>query len=223
MTELVYERALELQDREGKTYRRVLVYAERQPAGTWAAWVEFVPASGEAVIRTDRETTQSTLKGVAYWATGLQRTYFEGALDRASRLTEPSPRPPPNAPTTGGGMVSFRVRSAHPRVTFRVMAAPTVIPGQRRPVEEEGADEGAFIYVRTVEPALLEMPRIYEFLAHFPSSSAAAGLAGRLEEDLRGTGATLEIRRVEVPIESAAILTALLTAAASGPELTGGR
>jgi hypothetical protein len=223
-TELVHERMLELRDRQGKTYRRVLVYAERQSAGTWGAWVEFVSASGEAVVRTERETTQSTLNGCAYWATGLQRAYFEGALDRASRRTDPgAPSSAADAPAAGGGMVSFRIRSADPRAPFRVMGARTVLPGIRRSVQEEGADEGAFIYVRTVEPALIEMPRIYEFLAHFPSPNAAGVLAARLEADLGGTGATLEIRRVEVPIDSAAILTALLTAAAGGPDFTGRR
>jgi hypothetical protein len=222
MRELVHERELELRDRQGTAYRQALVYAERQPAGTWVAWVEFVPATGAPAVRTDRETTLTTLRDVAYWANGLQRTYFEGALDRAWRRTGQGPRDAP-APPSKGGMVAFRVRSEDPHVPFRLMAASAVLPGHRRAVGDGGADEGAFIYVRTVEPALTEMPRIYEFLAHFPSSSAAAGLAARLEADLGGTGATLEIRRVEVKVESAAILTALLAAAAGGPELTGRR
>jgi hypothetical protein len=89
-----------------------------------------------------------------------------------------------------------------------------VLPGQRRVIEDEEAGEGVLIYVRTVEPALTEMPRIYEFLAHFQCESAAVPLAEQIEADLRETGATLEIRRVDVPIDAAAILTALLTAAA---------
>jgi hypothetical protein len=222
MTELVHERWLELRDRQGKTYRRVLVYAEQQPAGTWAAWVEFVSASGEAVVRTERETTQSSLQGVAYWATGLQRTYFEGALDRAFRRRVQGRTE--SEDLDGGGMVSFRIRSVDPRMTAHVMGArATVIPGHRRIVQDDGAAEGAIIYVRTVEPALTEMPRIYEFLAHFPSRAAAMTLAQRLEEDLRGTEATLEIRRTEVALDSEAIVTALLNAAGSGPDVAGRR
>jgi hypothetical protein len=212
MTELVHERLLELSDGQGTSFRRVLVYAARQPAGTWMAWVEFVSANGDKVVQTDRETTQSTLKGVAYWATGLQPTYFEGALDRALRRTaqaRASTRPAAAA-REKGGMVSFRVRSSDPRVAFRVMATHTLVPGLRRAVHHAGS----LIYVRAVEPALTEMPRIYEFLAHFQSSRAAAILAQRLEADLEGTAATLEIRRVEVPRESEAIRRALLEAVA---------
>src|SRR5882762_3235687 len=105
MTELVHERLLELSDGQGTSFRRVLVYAARQPAGTWMAWVEFVSANGDKVVQTDRETTQSTLKGVAYWATGLQPTYFEGALDRALRRTaqaRASTRPAAAAREKGG-------------------------------------------------------------------------------------------------------------------------
>ena len=49
MPELVHERLLEISDAEGRSFRRVLVYAERQPEGIWAAWVEFVSASGDRV------------------------------------------------------------------------------------------------------------------------------------------------------------------------------
>ena len=214
MKELVHERLLELQDGQGTPFRRVLVYAERQPAGLWVAWVEFVSASGDRVVQTGRETTQSTLRGVTYWATGLQPTYFEGALDRALRHTaqaRAAARPAAPAPRPDkGGMVSFRVRSSDPRLAFRVMATHTLVPGLRRAVHHAGS----FIYVRAVEPALTEMPRIYEFLAHFQSSRAAAILAQRLEADLEGTAATLEIRRVEVALESEAIRQALMEAVA---------
>ncbi|HEU0094077.1 MAG TPA: hypothetical protein VFS78_18345, partial [Vicinamibacteria bacterium] len=109
-----------------------------------------------------------------------------------------------------GGMVSFRIRSSDARVAFRVMATHTLVPGLRRAVHHAGS----LIYVRSVEPALTEMPRIYEFLAHFQSARAASILAQRLEADLEETTATLEIRRVEVALESEAIRRALLEAVA---------
>src|SRR4051812_47671436 len=91
MTELVHERLLEeVGDAQGTRYGRALVFAERQPGGTWVAWVEFVSTTGDKVLRTERETTQTTLRGVAYWAGGLQRTYFQGALQRAQRRTPPA-------------------------------------------------------------------------------------------------------------------------------------
>ena len=211
LTELVLQKDMDLRDRQGRAFSQALVYAQRQPSGRWGAWVEFVSASGELVLRTEIETAQSSLSQVVYWTTGLTRTYFEGALDRACR------RPPSDVglkPATGGGMVSMRVRTADPRVSVRLMAATMLLPGQRRVIPDEEAGDGVLIYVRTVEPALTEMPRIYEFLAHFPCETAAAPLAEQIEADLRETGATLEIRRADVPIDAAAILTALLTAAA---------
>jgi len=135
-----------------------------------------------------------------------------GRAVRHTAQARASARPPaaPVARPDKGGMVSFRVRSSDPRVAFRVMATHTLVPGLRRAVHHAGN----VIYVRTVEPALTEMPRIYEFLAHFQSSRAAAILAQRLEADLEGTAATLEIRRVEVPLESEAIRQALMEAVA---------
>jgi hypothetical protein len=218
MPELVHERLLEISDAEGRSFRRVLVYAERQPEGIWAAWVEFVSASGDRVVQTDRETTQSTLRDVVYWAMGLQTTYFEGALDRALRRTPEARSLTAPTPASGrGGMVSFRVRSTDPLVAFRLMGTQTLVPGMRRAVHRGGS----LIYVRAVEPALVEMPRIYEFLAHFQSASGAAVLAQRLELDLAGMAAILEVRRTEVPAEGEAIQKALVEAAAGGPEAIG--
>ena len=115
MTELVHERALELQDRHGIRIAGCWSTPNTQPAGTWVVWVEFVSASGETVVRTDREPTQSTLEGVIYWAQACTRGYFERALDRASRRSGTGPRSGARTRSAGGGMVSFRIRSADPR------------------------------------------------------------------------------------------------------------
>ena len=211
-TELVHQRDLALRDRQGRAYSQALVYAQRQPSERWAAWVEFVSAGGETVVRTELETAEASLPAVVYWAASLPRSYFESALDRA--CLRPGAEALGAKPASPGGMVSFRVRTRDPRVSFRLMAAMAVMPGQRRLIADEEAGEGVLIYVRTVEPALTEMPRIYEFLAHFPCESAAAPLAEEIEAGLRGIEARLEIRRLDVPIDAAAILTALLTAAA---------
>jgi hypothetical protein len=71
--------------RAGITYR-ARVYTEVQTDGMWTAWIVFFPAGGGRVISTDRETTQSNLNAVRYWASGLTHTYLHGALDRALSL-----------------------------------------------------------------------------------------------------------------------------------------
>ena len=215
MTELVHERLLEeIRDAQGTRYGRALVFAERQPGGTWAAWVEFVSATGDKVLRTERETTESTLRDVTSWAGGLQRTYFQGALLRARPRTAVLPVAPGRTSPAGGRLVYFRVLSRDQLAPLRVMSAASLVPGDRFQVHERGA----IVYVRTLEPALLEMPRIYEFLAHFQSEEAAAAVAARLEAELQGAPAVLEIRRQDVAVDAAVIRQALLDAAARGPE-----
>jgi len=119
----------------------------------------------------------------------------------------------PSSPTTGGGTVAFRIRSFDSEVHFRVMATHNVVPGVRRHVH----NGGVIVYVRAVDPALTNMPRIHEFLVQLGSENAAGILANRLWSDLQGTGATLEIGRVEVHMQSAAIRDALLMARAGSP------
>jgi hypothetical protein len=68
--------------RDGVSYR-VQAWGEPRDDGLWEGWLLFVPNTGAPPFRTDRETTQSTLEALAYWATGLQPVYLEGALDRA--------------------------------------------------------------------------------------------------------------------------------------------
>jgi hypothetical protein len=83
MSEMVYEKAVPLADEDGRRFDLIRVYAEEMPGGTWQGWIEFRSAEGES-LTTERETTQSNREGVAYWATGLEPIFLEGALSRAS-------------------------------------------------------------------------------------------------------------------------------------------
>ncbi|HLH26977.1 MAG TPA: hypothetical protein VK066_31010 [Chloroflexota bacterium] len=80
--ELIQERPEYVHDAAGTSYL-VRVLGQPRPDGTWTGWIEFVPRGGGAVLRTDPETTQSSREQVAYWASGLEPLYFEGAFHRA--------------------------------------------------------------------------------------------------------------------------------------------
>jgi hypothetical protein len=62
------------------------VYASQQAGGLWQGWLVFFPMDGGRSIATDRETTQSTLDAIGYWAGGLTPVYVEGAVERAYAL-----------------------------------------------------------------------------------------------------------------------------------------
>jgi hypothetical protein len=83
----IHQRQVALVDSHGVLYDRVRVYAEPQDDGRWAGWLQFVAAGNHRKLRTDRETTQSGLAALAYWAGGLQPVYLEGALARAEAWT----------------------------------------------------------------------------------------------------------------------------------------
>jgi hypothetical protein len=60
----------------------VRVLGQERDDGTWIGWLEFRnPLHGTR--RTDRETTQSNVDAMSYWASGLEPIYLEGALARA--------------------------------------------------------------------------------------------------------------------------------------------
>lgn len=65
---------------------RARVYGELQDDGMWGGWLVFFPVGGGRVIATDRETTQSSLAALGYWASGLTHLYLHGALERALTL-----------------------------------------------------------------------------------------------------------------------------------------
>ena len=88
MDNIVHERVVSLEGDDGQAYALVRVHAEPQPGGTvWEGWIEFVTEIGQRVV-TDRETTQPNREAVAYWASGLEPVYLEGALKRAVRPVE---------------------------------------------------------------------------------------------------------------------------------------
>ena len=60
---------------------RVTVHGEPRADGTWWGWIEFV--SDGTRKRTGQETSQPNRDALAYWATGLEDVYFDGALARA--------------------------------------------------------------------------------------------------------------------------------------------
>lgn len=83
MAELIHEIPNPFAGPDGALYVVRIVAAERSD-GTWAAWLEFHPAAGGPIRRTERETSQSNRDAVVYWAAGLEPIYLEGAFARSS-------------------------------------------------------------------------------------------------------------------------------------------
>ena len=82
MAELIQTYVETVRDPRGVEYV-AHVYGEGRDDGTWEGWLEFHSALG-AVRRTTRETTQPDRDALAYWASGLEPIYLEGALARAA-------------------------------------------------------------------------------------------------------------------------------------------
>jgi hypothetical protein len=69
--------------REGSKYKARALGFQRDD-GLWEGRVEFHDGAG-AAVSTGHETTQPNLTDLQYWATGLEKIYLEGALQRALR------------------------------------------------------------------------------------------------------------------------------------------
>lgn len=83
MAERIHEHGATVDGPEGTTYR-VITCGERRADGTWWGWLEFEPRQGKGpLLRTGQETAQPTRDALAYWASGLEPVYLEGALQRA--------------------------------------------------------------------------------------------------------------------------------------------
>lgn len=83
MPEVIQQYAEQLHSPDGVSYA-VRACGAARPDGAWEGWIEFHPAhSAGPVLRTERETTQPNRDALAYWASGLEPLYFEGAFARA--------------------------------------------------------------------------------------------------------------------------------------------
>jgi len=83
MAEVVHECEYRIAQ-PGKGSYRVTAMAE--PRGNvWIGWIEFTSEIDGSILRTDEETSQPTREHVAYWASGLEPVYLDGALSRAKR------------------------------------------------------------------------------------------------------------------------------------------
>ena len=82
--ELIQEFEAHLQDVDGTEYV-ASVLGRPRPDGNWEGWIEFASIDGDTVLRTQRETTQSSRESLLYWASGLEPTYLQGSFERASK------------------------------------------------------------------------------------------------------------------------------------------
>jgi hypothetical protein len=81
--ELLHEFASEVQDADGHAYSARAMGRQRRGSRVWEGWLEFAPQGGGVVRRSPVETTQPNREALSYWATGLEKVYLEGALERA--------------------------------------------------------------------------------------------------------------------------------------------
>ena len=85
MAELIQQFKERLQH-NGANYL-VRAYGEEREDGTWAGWIEFHPVEDTyPILRTGQETSHPDRGAVAFWASGLEPLYFEGAFQRAQQV-----------------------------------------------------------------------------------------------------------------------------------------
>jgi hypothetical protein len=82
IAETIHTYSFRFQADEGTLYT-IQARGERRDDGMWEGWLEFLPLDGGEPLRTGRETTQPNRDALAYWASGLEPIYFEGAFERA--------------------------------------------------------------------------------------------------------------------------------------------
>jgi len=89
-----------MRDSSGDTYM-VFVQGRSRPRDTWEGWLVFERQRDARRFSTPVETTQPNGQAVLYWASGLENTYLEGALDRALSVSI-APRSMAEAPPLVG-------------------------------------------------------------------------------------------------------------------------
>jgi hypothetical protein len=83
MAELIHEHSTHMRTREGQVFV-ARTYGEKQSDGLWEGWLEFHPIGGVGpVLKTGRETGQSSRAAMENWSLGLEGVYLQGAFARA--------------------------------------------------------------------------------------------------------------------------------------------
>jgi len=84
MDDLVHEYTSDITDADGHAYNARAMGRQRRGGTVWEGWLEFSPLGGRGIVRRSAvETTQPNREALAYWATGIESVYLEGALERA--------------------------------------------------------------------------------------------------------------------------------------------
>jgi hypothetical protein len=84
MEELIHEFTGEIADADGHLYTARAMGRPRKDRTVWEGWLEFATRGGGGMIRKSPiETTQPNRDALAYWASGVEPVYLEGALERA--------------------------------------------------------------------------------------------------------------------------------------------
>ena len=84
MDELIHEFVSEIGDADGHVYTARVIGRQRKGRTVWEGWLEFAPVGGRGIVRRGPvETTQPNRDALAYWASGVEPVYLEGALERA--------------------------------------------------------------------------------------------------------------------------------------------
>src|SRR5207253_9729515 len=84
MNDLLHEFTTEVGDEDGHRYLARAMGRQRKGATVWEGWLEFSPRGGGGVVRKSPiETTQPNREALVYWASGLERAYLGGGLERA--------------------------------------------------------------------------------------------------------------------------------------------
>ena len=84
MDNLIHEFTSEITDADGHLYTARAMGRQRKGRTVWEGWLEFAPLGGRGIVRRSPvATTQPNREALAYWASGIEPVYLEGALERA--------------------------------------------------------------------------------------------------------------------------------------------
>src|SRR2546428_115424 len=111
--------------------------SERRPSSRTRSTTRAGRGDGDRVrgplagMRTGHETTKSNSEGGAYWGTGLEPVYLDGALARAVRRTSAPPAAgagtaAPSALSAEAGVVHLRLETIDPAAPLRLMKTRTL-------------------------------------------------------------------------------------------------